>query len=314
MRLELERAGVAAEGAAAEVGAPAPASLAAMLARVVATLRAAGIGEAAAEARELVMVAAGLDAVDVLVRGEKVLDAPAVARIEQFARRRAAHEPISRIAGEREFYGRAFSLSAGTLDPRADTETVVAATLAIVREQGWLTRPLRLLDIGTGSGAIIITLLAELPAASGVAIDISSDALATAAKNAARHGITGRLALLQRDVRAGIDGTFDMIVANPPYIPSGEIAGLEPEVRCHDPHAALDGGADGLDFYRLLAGVYDRLAPSGWLLVEVGAGQAAEVAGILAGPGTGVDMKTFQDLGGHTRTVAVQPHRGEPSE
>lgn len=291
-----------------------PVSLAAMLARVIARLRAAGIDEAAAEARELLMVAAGLDAVEMLMRGERMLDAAAVAQIEEFARRRAAHEPISRIAGEREFYGRAFSLSAGTLDPRADTETLVSATLAIVREQGWLTRPLRLLDIGTGSGAIIVTLLAELPAASGVAIDISADALATAARNAARHGISGRLTLVERDVRAGIDGTFDIIVANPPYIPSGQIAGLEPEVRCHDPHAALDGGADGLDFYRLLAGVYECLVPSGWLLVEVGAGQAAEVAGILAGRAAGIQMQTFQDLGGHTRIVAVQPHRGEHSE
>lgn len=287
-----------------------PTSLAAVLAHVVAELRMAGIEEAAAEARELVMVAAKLDAVDVLMRGERLLDAAAVARIEEFARRRAAHEPISRIAGEREFYGRSFALSSGTLDPRADTETLVSATLAIVREQDWQQKPLRLLDIGTGSGAIIVTLLAELPAASGLGIDISADALATAGKNATRHGVANRLSLVERDVRAGIDGGFDLIVANPPYIPSGDISRLEPEVRCHDPRAALDGGADGLDFYRTLAGVEGQLAPSGWMLVEVGAGQAADVRQILAGGAAGIEIRTFQDLGGHTRVVAVQPHTG----
>lgn len=291
-----------------------PVSLAAMLARVIARLRAAGIDEAASEARELLMVAAKLDAIEILMRGERMLDAAAVAQIEEFTRRRAAREPISRIAGEREFYGRGFSLSEGTLDPRADTETLVSATLAIVREQGRQNEPLRLLDIGTGSGAIVVTLLAELPAAIGLGIDISADALTTAARNAARHGVAGRLALVERDASFGIDGTFDLIVANPPYIPSGDIAGLEPEVRCHDPRAALDGGADGLDFYRWLAGLQRNLAPSGWLLVEVGAGQAAEVTRILTGYAGDIEIRTFQDLGGHARVVAVQPHTCERRE
>lgn len=318
--------------------APAASTLSAAVAATARTLGAAGIEDAPAEARRLVAAAAAVPALDLLTRGESPLPPALAARISAFASRRAAHEPLSRILGEREFYGRAFALSPGTLDPRPDTETLVEVVLDHARSSaaaphtGW---PRTILDVGTGSAAILVTLLAELPGARGLGIDISADALATAAANADRHGVGARARFVHHDLRLGLpdaalalDGSpehdlrthphagapagapatsWDLIVANPPYIPSADIAALAREVRCHDPLAALDGGADGLAFYRLLSGALARLAPGGMMAVEVGAGQADAVTSLLLQAGPGGMIRTALDLAGHVRVVAIVP-------
>ena len=280
-------------------------------------LRAAGLDEPLSEARWLVAAAAGLQAVDLLVRGACALDAETAARVADFSRRRAAREPLSRIIGHRAFYGRDFALSPGTLDPRPDTEVLIDLALELLDAQGGRQRPLLILDVGTGSGAILVTLLAELPHAAGIGIDISDDALVTAAGNAAQHGISERTYFLRHDVTHGVlppdefaaGRQFDLIVSNPPYIPTEDVTRLEPEVRLHDPHAALDGGLDGLDFYRVLASALPLLGGGGWLVVEVGAGQAEEVARLLLDTAPGATLRHALDLAGHTRAVAVQPRR-----
>jgi release factor glutamine methyltransferase len=210
--------------------------------------------------------------------------------------RRVFGEPVSRILGVRNFFGRDFVVSPEVLDPRADTETLVEAALPLLG-QG------RILDLGAGSGAIIVTLLAERPEASGVAVDLSPGALAITADNARRHGVASRLSLLEGSWFSPVEGCFDLIVSNPPYIPAGDIEGLDREVRDFDPHLALAGGTDGLDAYRVLAGGAARfLSPSGALLLEIGAGQAAAITGLFVGEGWQLAGQ-FRDLGGHVRVL-----------
>lgn len=276
--------------------------------RTAARLGRAGIDDALGEARRIVAAACDIDAVAILVGGSRRLDGADVERIEDFAARRAAHMPLSRIIGERWFHGRPFALSAAALDPRPDTETVVALGLDVVRIPGADDRPLAIADVGTGSGAILVTLLAELPRARGIGIDISEEALATARGNALSHGVGARVLFEKRDIADGLTGKFDLIISNPPYIPSGDIAGLAPEVRLHDPLVALDGGADGLAFFRRLIGAAEALLPGGWLVVEVGAGQADAVSRLMLEAWPGARLRTARDLGGHTRAVAVRPH------
>jgi release factor glutamine methyltransferase len=220
------------------------------------------------------------------------------------------HEPVSRILGVRGFYGRTFRISPATLDPRPCTETVIEAALEIADREGWRERPIRILDVGTGSGALLVTLLAELPSATGIGTDISDGALAAARENARGLGVASRAAFLNRSILEGVDGTFDLLVSNPPYIPTGDIAALEPEVRDFDPAGALDGGVDGLDFYRALAAGLAGRVPAGWALVEVGAGQAAAVESIFRGAADGdaaaPEIRLWKDLGQHTRCVAVR--------
>jgi release factor glutamine methyltransferase len=224
---------------------------------------------------------------------------------------------VSRILGERGFYGRTFRITSATLDPRPCTETVIEAALAIAAREGWRERPIRILDIGTGSGALLLTLLAELPLARGVGTDISTDALSAAQANAAYLGVASRALFLNRRsldgiAGDGIEGTFDLMVSNPPYIPSGDIAALDPDVRDYDPLGALDGGEDGLEIYRELAAGFVQLVPKGWVLLEVGAGQAEAVERIfreVAGEGCLGEVSLWQDLGQHTRCVAIKTHR-----
>lgn len=282
-------------------------------------LRAAGIDEPMSEARWLVAAALGLAAIDLVVSGGRLLDAEAAARITDFTRRRAAHEPLSRILGEREFYGRGFALSPGTLDPRPDTEVLVDMVLELCQSGLEASPPLTILDVGTGTGAILVTLLAELTQARGTGIDISDDALNSAAANALRHGVAGRATFLHHDIRQGppagaMGGRYDLIVSNPPYIPTGDLPGLQPEVRLHDPQAALDGGADGLDFYRMLVACIGHLADGGWIVVEVGAGQAPSVVELFSAAVPGAAVRTAMDLAGHIRTVAAQPHPAKHRE
>jgi release factor glutamine methyltransferase len=196
-----------------------------------------------------------------------------------------------------------------TLDPRPETETLVEAALALVAEEGLADRPFRFLDIGTGTGCIAVTLLAELRAATALATDVSQAALDVAWKNAIRHGVSSRLEVQRRSFLEGVAGAFALAVSNPPYISSDEIGALDPEVRLHDPWAALDGGVDGLAcFGRIIDGVSD-VVPNGWVVLEVGAGQARQVVSLVERRLAGrvhPHVRTWRDLGGHSRVVAFK--------
>ena len=279
----------------------------------VAELTAAGVGEAAGDARRLVAAAIGGTAADVIRDPGRVLSAAELDRLEVHVRRRCTREPVSRILGEREFYGRPFAITPAVLDPRPDTETLIEVALDICAREGWRDRPIRVLDIGTGSGAILLTMLAELPLATGVGLDVSDGALACAARNAAALGLSVRSSFVTGDMReASLEG-YDLVLSNPPYIPAAEIAGLAPEVANFDPRLALDGGVDGLDCYRAILG---RVVPtasvsrtSQWLLLEAGAGQSGEIVQIARAAGLSEaqhDVILRRDLGGVTRCVAIQ--------
>jgi release factor glutamine methyltransferase len=222
-------------------------------------------------------------------------------RFHALIQRREAHEPVSRILGVREFYGRSFRVTPATLDPRPDTETLIEAALALMPPRA------RLLDLGTGTGAIAITLLAERAEASGLATDVSPEALAVARENAARHGVAERLSLAEGSWFTPVAGVFDMILSNPPYIPAHEIAGLSPDVRNFDPSLALAGGDDGLDPYRAIAAhAASHLAAGGHVLVEIGAGQEADVEAIFAAARFSPAGR-HRDLGGHLRCLVFRP-------
>lgn len=225
----------------------------------------------------------------------------ALARLDDFAARRAAGEPVWRILGEREFWGLPFRLSRATLEPRPDSETIVEAALA--QFAGRREEQLKLLDLGTGTGCLLIALLSELPRARGVGIDLSHEACRTAAANAALNGVDDRATFRQGNWTEGLAGRFDLIVSNPPYIPSAEIATLSVEVREHDPVLALDGGADGLGPYRLFASsLPPLLAPGGVVLFEIGAGQGADVVALMRAGG--LELRgSRNDLGGHERAL-----------
>ncbi len=271
-------------------------------------LAAAGIEEAGRDARLLVAAATGWATADIISHPERAVAATARARLAAMLARRAAHEPVSRILGEREFYGRRFALSAATLDPRPDSETLIEAVLAIAGREGWSEKAIRILDIGTGTGCLLLTLLAELPNATGLGTDISREALATAAANGGELGLADRATFELHDVLDGVAGPFDLVISNPPYIASGDIAGLSSEVRDFDPRAALDGGADGLDIYRRIsAGLGPVL--TGWVVLEVGVGQADAVALLLQQAFVKTrkaELSRHCDLGGHVRCVALR--------
>ena len=186
-------------------------------------------------------------------------------RISAFRGRRLAREPVSRIEGRRDFFGRTFRIGPATLDPRPETETLIEEALEICRREDWTGKPIRILDIGTGSGCILLTLLCELPQATGVGTDICQDALETAATNAHGLNVESRVSfMMARTCELGL-GPFDLVLSNPPYIPSGDIAGLQLEVRNYDPRSALDGGGDGLETYREIAAGLMQAVPDGWL-------------------------------------------------
>ena len=212
----------------------------------------ASIDSAELDARTLIGAALNLDLTGLIASSARTLTASEATRLEAFARRRLAGEPVARILGQKEFWGLPLKLSAATLVPRPDTETVVERALEILRAENAITRALRIADLGTGSGAILLALLIELPDAVGVGTDISVEALDTAQANAAHLGLAIARSFVACDYATGLSGRFDLIVSNPPYIRSAEIAGLAPEVRDHDPPSALDGGADGLAAYRAL--------------------------------------------------------------
>jgi release factor glutamine methyltransferase len=261
----------------------------------------ADIEPAALDARLLMQAASGLSHEDIIAAPDAELTSDAALKFSVFMARRLAEEPVSRILGSREFYGRPFLVSPAVLDPRGDTEALIELVLQLVENtQG------RLLDIGTGSGAIAVTLLAEMTRFAGVAVDVSLDALHVARKNALANGVSGRLQFHHGSWFDGITGKFDVIVSNPPYIPHAVIAGLGAEVKNFDPHLALDGGADGLYAYRALAaGAAARLQENGFIVVEIGAGQEPDVSAIFAAHGFGPNSQR-SDLGGHVRAMAFE--------
>ena len=271
--------------------------------------REAGIETPELDARLLICHAAGLSHEDFVARRDDALDVEAAARLGAYVERRLDGEPVSRIVGCREFYGRTFRIDAHTLDPRADTETLIEAALAVIDRNGWRESPLKLLDLGTGSGCILVTLLAELPKASGLGIDVSVPALALAEANARRRlGVGARRASLPCDWLEAIGGAFDLVVANPPYLATADIAGLPREVSAHDPLAALDGGADGLAAYRRIAlRAREMLRPGGRILLETGADQADAVLQLLSEAGLTLEEGhcLWRDLGGRPRVVAA---------
>lgn len=233
----------------------------------------AGLDTPALDARILLTEALGIQPVALLTQPEAAIGPDAAFRLAGFAARRLSREPVARILGEREFWGLPVGLSSATLVPRPETETVVRAALAWAESR---RTGLRVLDLGTGTGCLLIALLHELGKATGLGIDRSFEAVRTARRNAERNGVSSRAAFAVADWAAPIGGRFDIVVSNPPYIPSGDIAGLDPEVRSHDPLLALDGGDDGLHACRaIFVDAHRMLADDGVLVVEFGIGQEA---------------------------------------
>jgi release factor glutamine methyltransferase len=237
------------------------------------------------DARILVGHSLGLDHAALAAAEARALSVDEETAIAALAQRRLAREPVARILGSKEFWSLTLRIDAATLVPRPETETVVEATLAAVEARGSRAQTLRIADLGTGSGAILLALLSELPNASGVGTDVSTAALSVARDNARRLGLT-HAHFVACDMATAFRGPFDLIVCNPPYIASGEIAALAPEVCEFDPRRALDGGPDGLDCYRAIAASAPALlSPHGVLVVELGAGQAEPVAALFAAAG-----------------------------
>jgi release factor glutamine methyltransferase len=264
----------------------------------------AGLEAAELDARLLLCAALKLDLTGLITSGARQLTAGEAQLIEAFVARRLNGEPVARILGEKEFWGLPLRLSAETLVPRPDTETVVELALELLREAPLPDRPIRMLDIGTGTGAILLALLSEQPGAFGVGTDISEGALATARQNAVALGFASRATFVNCSYASALKGPFDLVVSNPPYIPSAEIAGLAEEVRGHDPRAALDGGADGLDAYRaLIPQAAQLLSDGGVLVVEAGYDQARDIEGLMTAAGLTVPSPPKADLAGLPRAI-----------
>jgi len=242
-------------------------------------LDAAGIDSARLDARLLVCAAIGETTAGLIARPERRLSAQEADRLSALATRRGAREPIAHILGVREFWSLDFEVSASVLTPRPDSETIIEAACQHISAP---ERQFRVLDLGTGSGCLLLALLHEYPSASGVGVDISPAAIALARRNGEKLGVGARAAFVVGDWTASVAGGFDVVISNPPYIPTGDIEGLEPEVAHYEPAGALDGGRDGLDAYRaLLPFTAQVLAPGGIALFEMGAGQD-EAIGSLA--------------------------------
>jgi len=263
----------------------------------------AGIADPATDARLLVAGLLGLSATEMLTRANEALAGDKIAVIDAAIERRLQHEPVHRILGEREFYGLPLSLSAGTLEPRPDTEILVDVMLPYLRNLASSGADLHILDIGTGTGAICLALLSELPQAKGIGSDISSDALVTAKANAARNGLQQRFDALQSSWFENIEGRFHAIVSNPPYIASKVVHDLAPEVTKFDPAAALDGGPDGLDAYRAIAKDAARfLRPDGIVGLEIGYDQRDDVTAVFEAAGF-QRLASVKDYGQNDRVL-----------
>lgn len=299
--------------AATASGAAAVPTVSDAVAALTKDFREAGLPTPELDARLLTAAAARVTREDMLRTPDRPLSRADAWLLDGFRVRRLAHEPVSRILGVREFYGRPFRVTLQVLDPRPETETLVDAALAVVAEEGWRERPLRIIDVGTGTGCILLTLLAELPVAHGLGSDVNQDALEVALDNAEALGLVSRASFdHRRSLQPRLIGSaeeFDILISNPPYIPAPDLGGLDRDVRDFDPLAALDGGMDGLDIYRELAAGLLAAVPNGWALFEVGAGQAGDVVRLLeaAIPRARLaSVRTWRDLGGHVRCVAVR--------
>ena len=265
------------------------------MAAAAARLRAAGVPDPARDARILLAHAASVDAARVtLIAPEEI--APEIAeRYEHLVALRAVRVPVSQLVGRRAFYGRDFEISRDVLDPRPETETLIELALS---------EPFaRVLDLGTGSGCILVSLLAERPSATGVGADLSEAACLQASANAVRHAIADRASIIRSDWFGEVEGRFDLIVSNPPYLAQEEMAGVAPELRDHEPEMALTDGADGLSAYRVIASeAQGYLTATGRVLVEIGATQGASVAALFRQAGWG-RVRVAQDLDGRDRVV-----------
>lgn len=261
-------------------------------------LKAAGVPDAARDARLLLAHAIGIGADRLTLHLPDPLTPEAVARFDAALADREARQPVSQILGERLFWGRRFRVTRDTLDPRPETEILVAEALR---------RPfVRILDLGTGTGCILLSCLADMPMATGLGTDASPTALAVAEENARRLNLDSRARFQSSDWFAQVSGRYDLIVSNPPYIAADEMAGLAPEVRLWEPLAALTPGGDGLDAYRHIArGAPAHLMAGGRLLLEIGPGQALAVRGLLQAQGL-VSARVIRDLDGRDRVVVAE--------
>lgn len=265
------------------------------MAAAAARLRAAGVDDPARDARVLLAHAARIEASRVTLIAPEDLEPEVAERYEQLIALRAVRVPVSHLLGEREFYGRRFKVSKDVLDPRPETETLIDVALAEPFE--------RVLDLGLGSGCILVTLLAESPQVSGLGVDLSEAACLQASANAVLHRVEARTDIQQSDWFSNVTGTFDLIVSNPPYISLDEMAELSPEVRQHEPNMALTDGGDGLAAYRAIAaGVGAHLRPGGRLCLEIGPTQGADVVALLQAAGLS-DIAVLPDLDGRDRVV-----------
>ena len=268
------------------------------MATATARLRAAGVPDPARDARLLLAHAASVDAARVtLIAPEEI--APEIAeRYENLISLRAVRVPVSHLVGERAFYGRGFKISREVLDPRPETETLIEAALASPFD--------KVLDLGTGSGCILVTLLAERVQATGVGVDLSEGACLQASANAVLHGVAERAGILQSDWFDAVEGRFDLIVSNPPYLAQDEMQGIAPELALHEPAMALTDGADGLSVYRLIAGrAQEYLEAEGRVLVEIGWQQGADVHAIFEAAGW-ADVVILPDLDGRDRVICAR--------
>ncbi len=281
-------------------------TLGGLLKQARAQLTAADIEDAALDARLIVEHFTGTTRTRAIALPDQPVDEASAEAVTAALARRAAGEPVHRIFGVRAFHGLTLRLNQATLEPRPDTETLVdlvaPCAAAFVARQGRC----RILDLGTGTGAVALALLKEVPGATAVGVDISADALAMARANADINAMAERFESLLSDWFSAVRGVFHIIVSNPPYIATGELAALQPEVRLHDPRSALDGGADGLDAYRAIAaGAAAHMEPDGVLAVEIGSRQHNAVTATFAGSGFRL-CETRRDLAGHERALAFR--------
>lgn len=289
-------------------------SLAGVHRNVRARLREAGIDEADLDARSLVLATTGLALTDLVARPDQPVAAADIARLDERVARRIAGEPVHRILGRRSFYGLELELSTDTLEPRPDTEILVDALRPhverVIEGQGHC----RILDLGTGTGAICLALLSLYPQAQGTGTDIARGALLTAVANARRLGVAERFVAVESDWYSAVDGRFDIIASNPPYIRSGEIESLSVEVRAHDPLRALDGGPDGLAAYRAIAaGASSHLTPGGIVGVEIGYDQHSAVADLFEAQGLAL-LEARTDLGSRDRILVFAAPQGNADD
>jgi release factor glutamine methyltransferase len=284
---------------------PVPRSLAVWSQTLAEALGRRGLPHPRRDARALLTHVLGLPPDAVLLWPDRLVTREEEQRITAVLARRLAGEPLSRIRGEREFWSLPFRLSPATLDPRPDSETLIEAALRLYPDTA---APLAIFDLGTGSGCLLLSLLMTYQQAWGIGVDVSPLAAATARDNARQLGATDRAAFVAADWDTALQHgvRFDLVVSNPPYIPAGDIVGLDCAVRDYDPLLALDGGPDGLAAYRrIVPQLVHRLKPTGWALLEIGVGQAATVPALCTACGLAV-TDVMQDLAGHPRIVIVK--------